>query len=75
MKIAVFWDAAPCSLVEAYRCLRGSCCLHHRIITYMASNLTGGIKSRHNDSVKACDNGDSLYQYCVRHCLKFVSYT
>jgi hypothetical protein len=30
MKMAVFWDVAPCSLVEIYRRFRGSCCLHHQ---------------------------------------------
>jgi ABC-type amino acid transport system permease subunit len=28
MKIAVLWDVVLCSLVEAYQCFRGSCCLH-----------------------------------------------
>jgi hypothetical protein len=30
MKITVFWDVAPCSLVEVYRRCRGTCCLHHQ---------------------------------------------
>jgi hypothetical protein len=30
MKMAVFWDVAQCSLVEAYRPFRGACCLHHQ---------------------------------------------
>jgi hypothetical protein len=30
MKMAVFWDVAPCSLVEVYRRFRGACCLHHQ---------------------------------------------
>jgi hypothetical protein len=29
MKMADFWDVAPCSLVEAYRRFRGANCLHH----------------------------------------------
>jgi hypothetical protein len=28
-KMTVFWDAAPCSLVEVYRRFRGACCFHH----------------------------------------------
>jgi hypothetical protein len=28
--MAVFWDVAPCSLVEVYQRLRGVCCLHHQ---------------------------------------------
>jgi hypothetical protein len=30
MKMAVFWVAAPCILVEVYRRFRGACCLHHQ---------------------------------------------
>jgi hypothetical protein len=30
MKMTVFWDVAPCSLVEDYRRFRGACCLHHQ---------------------------------------------
>jgi hypothetical protein len=26
----VFWDVAPCSLVEINRCFRGVYCLHHQ---------------------------------------------
>jgi hypothetical protein len=28
--MAVFWDVAPCSLVEIYQRFRGACCLHHQ---------------------------------------------
>jgi hypothetical protein len=28
-KMAVFWIAVPCSLVEVYQRFRGPCCLHH----------------------------------------------
>jgi hypothetical protein len=28
--MAVFWDVAPCSLVEVYQRFRGPCCLHHQ---------------------------------------------
>jgi hypothetical protein len=28
LKMAVFWDVAPCSLVEVYRRFRGASCLH-----------------------------------------------
>jgi hypothetical protein len=28
-KMAVFWAAAPCSLVEVYQRFRGPCYLHH----------------------------------------------
>jgi hypothetical protein len=29
MNMTVFWDAAPRSLAEIYRCFRDSCCHHH----------------------------------------------
>jgi hypothetical protein len=29
MKIAVFWDVTPCSLVEVYRCYRSVYCVCH----------------------------------------------
>jgi hypothetical protein len=29
MKITVFMDVAPCSLVEVYRCFRGACCFQN----------------------------------------------
>jgi hypothetical protein len=28
--MAVFWDVAPCGLVEVYQRFRGTCCLHHQ---------------------------------------------
>jgi hypothetical protein len=30
MKMTVFWDVAPCSLVETDRHFRGTNCLHHQ---------------------------------------------
>jgi hypothetical protein len=30
MKMAVFWDVTPYSLVEVYRHFRGAYCLHHQ---------------------------------------------
>jgi hypothetical protein len=30
MKMTLFWDVAPCSLVETDRRFRGTCCLHHQ---------------------------------------------
>jgi hypothetical protein len=29
----VFWDVAPNSLLEVYRCIRGAYCLHTRVKT------------------------------------------
>jgi hypothetical protein len=31
MKMAVFWVAAPCSLVDVYPCFIGAYCLRHRL--------------------------------------------
>jgi succinate dehydrogenase/fumarate reductase cytochrome b subunit len=31
MKMTVFWDVAPCSLVETDKRFRGACCLHHQV--------------------------------------------
>jgi hypothetical protein len=28
VKMAVFWNVAPCNLVEVYRSFRGACCLN-----------------------------------------------
>jgi hypothetical protein len=30
MKMAAFWDTAPCSLVDVDRCFRGAYCSHHQ---------------------------------------------
>jgi hypothetical protein len=30
VKVTVFWDTAPCSLVEVERRFRGAYCLHHQ---------------------------------------------
>jgi hypothetical protein len=30
LKMTVFWDAAPCSLVEIYLCFIGACLLYHK---------------------------------------------
>jgi hypothetical protein len=30
MKMIVFWDVVPCSLVEVYLYFRGVCCLYHQ---------------------------------------------
>jgi hypothetical protein len=30
LKMAIFWDVSPCSLVEVHRRFRGACCFHHQ---------------------------------------------
>jgi hypothetical protein len=34
MKTTVFWAVTPCSLVESYQCLEGTCCLHICLNSY-----------------------------------------
>lgn len=34
----IFWDATPCSLVNMYRCFRGTCCLWN-VVTYLPENM------------------------------------
>jgi hypothetical protein len=31
MKMAVFWVAVPCNLVEVYRRFKGDCCFHFQL--------------------------------------------
>jgi hypothetical protein len=42
MKMNVFWDAVPCSLVDADQDFRGPHCLHHQSHHYLDD---GGITS------------------------------
>jgi hypothetical protein len=39
MKTAVFWVAAPCSLVEVYQRIRGAYSLHHRGVESTSTRL------------------------------------
>jgi hypothetical protein len=54
MKMAVFWDIAPCSLVEVYRRFRGAFCLHHQgdesLITLMM------------EAASTCETSVNFYQ-------------
>jgi hypothetical protein len=40
MKVTVFRDDAPCSLVEVYRSFRGVYCLHHQGDVKLIANVT-----------------------------------
>jgi hypothetical protein len=51
MKMAVFWVAVPCSLVEVYLRFRGSCCLHNHGIP-----VDGGSKHLWNVGKPLADN-------------------
>jgi hypothetical protein len=35
LKMTVFWDVAPCNLVEVYRRFRGACCLHQQGVGFI----------------------------------------
>jgi hypothetical protein len=37
LKFTVFWDVAPCILLEVYQSFRGACCLHHEVTDYGCS--------------------------------------
>jgi hypothetical protein len=37
MKVAVFWNVVPCSLMESDQRLKGACCLHPQGITQFLS--------------------------------------
>jgi hypothetical protein len=37
MKMAVFWDIAPCSLVKIDRRFKGAYCLHHQVNFYQTT--------------------------------------
>jgi hypothetical protein len=39
VKMAVFWVAAPCSLIEVYQRFRGPCCLHHQITLLLLASM------------------------------------
>jgi hypothetical protein len=40
IKMAVFWLAAPCILVEVYRRFRVACCLHHQALMMEAASTS-----------------------------------
>jgi hypothetical protein len=40
MKMTVVWDVEPCSLVEVYRCFRGTCCLHYLVDEHLHLSYT-----------------------------------
>jgi hypothetical protein len=42
MNMAVFWDVAPCSLVEVYRRFGDDCYLHHQDDEISDGNKTSG---------------------------------
>jgi hypothetical protein len=41
MKMAVFWDVAPCSLLDIDRRFRGAYCLHHQGDALISPEICG----------------------------------
>jgi hypothetical protein len=55
-KMAVFWVVAPCSLVEVYERLRGSCCLdHHGATTQKTASFVLTAARTSNPSIRKQD--------------------
>jgi hypothetical protein len=48
MMMIVFWDVAPCSLVEFYQGFRGACCLHHQGYEYASETLINFYQTNNN---------------------------
>jgi hypothetical protein len=44
MKMAVFWNFAPCRLLEVYRRFRSACCLHYHSDVVAASTSETSVK-------------------------------
>jgi hypothetical protein len=44
MKLTVFWDVAPCSIIKIYRRFRGDYCLHHQGMMEAASASEKSVK-------------------------------
>jgi hypothetical protein len=58
--MAVFWDVAPCSLVDIDWCFRGAYCLHHQ----GDENLTQSEYSHHKGCFKK--DGSNVYHVFQR---------
>jgi hypothetical protein len=64
MKMAVFWVAVLCSLVEVHQRFRGPCCLHHQgdetlvnfyQTTRCCNQEDSHLHTRHCENLKPCD--------------------
>jgi hypothetical protein len=51
----VYWDAAPCSLVEVYRRFRGTFCLHHQ------GNRPGATSQKSSSEFKITIHNSALF--------------
>jgi hypothetical protein len=60
IEMTVFWDVAPCSLVEGYQRVRGPCCLHHQGREYWLITLMMAVAGTFETSV-------NLYQTTRRN--------
>jgi hypothetical protein len=52
----VFWDVAPCSLVEVYRRFRGACCLHHQAMSTHVGKLLTDHTAQHPRKQSSSEN-------------------
>jgi hypothetical protein len=44
MKMVVFWDVVPCSIVGSDQCFRGCCCLYHQgVIAQMKEAVSSSV--------------------------------
>jgi hypothetical protein len=43
--MAVFWDVAPCSLVDIDRCFRGAYCLHYQGVSSLTTLMMEAVSS------------------------------
>jgi hypothetical protein len=54
MKMTVFWDVAPCSLVEIYRRFRGAYCLYRFVLMMEAASMFETSSANHSARRLAC---------------------
>jgi hypothetical protein len=64
MKMSVFWDVAPCSLVDVYRRFRGAYSLHHQVEISLPL-LCSRMLSKHWNSF-----GQTGSEHCMRTGIK-----
>jgi hypothetical protein len=69
MKMTVFCDVAPCSLVEVYWSFRGSCCLHHQgdHPDDGGSNIPEDLSPSYGGSKHLWNTGKLLLGYTVQY--------
>jgi hypothetical protein len=61
LKMTVFWDVAPCSLVEVYQNFKGACCL---ILLNMEAASTSEVLTNFNHTTQCNISEDSHLHTC-----------